>query len=40
MGLRLCGLRLWEVVVVVAKVCQGKYLDKNDSFASHVTFAG
>jgi hypothetical protein len=21
-------------------VCQGKYLDKNDNFASHVTFAG
>ncbi len=37
----LCVLRLWEAVVVVVVVCQGKkYLDKNNSFASHVTFAG
>ncbi len=38
-GLRLCVLWLWEVVVVVAVVCQGKYLDKNDNFAWHVTVA-
>jgi hypothetical protein len=38
--LRMCVLRLWEVVVVMAVVCQCIYLDKNYNFASHVTFAG